>query len=696
MKRLCLTFTTRFNLFLAAIILVSGLGTSLALTWKDLRQEYRELQRQGRILTRLAADNLRYPLLVGDRTHAAEVLESFRGLPQLAAIQVFDARCRLWLQPPHPAPSRCPPSRYIPAMSELWRSAHPFMVVSLAIPTNTAVGEQALFLESGPASQPLGYVALVFDLEGFRTRFLTSARDSLFVTLAFLIPILAISSYRSRRLTRPLERLHDALANLPAAKPQPLEVSADIPEIRLLEARFNAVQQQLAEYHQDLERLAFRDHVTQLRNRTWLQEQLPALLREACQGQGSLALLFLDLDRFKLVNDTLGHATGDQLLHTIAARLQGHLRDRDILVRLGGDEFLILLPNLASAREKAEHQAKSAAAKLIKALKQPLRIAGHQLRVSFSIGIALAPHDAEDADTLLRFADIAMYAAKDAGRQTFRLFRPEQAKTGRRRLALEAALTEAVERQRLQFFLQPQIQADGGCVCGAEVLLRWRHKDAWISPAEFIPLLEETGLIVPVSEWLVREALALKRRWLQQGLCGKGFRHLAVNISPVQLWREDFTARMLAIIRECSPDGELGLELELTESALVQPSQAVLDGFEQLKAAGVRFAIDDFGTGYSNLAYLKRFPLDAIKIDQSFVRDCIEDPADAALVTAICAMARGLGLTVVAEGVETEAQVEFLRRQHCQIYQGYLFARPMPPEEFERFLKTQAIPCQVE
>ncbi len=687
------SFPTRFNLFLTAIVVLSGLGTAALLTYQQMEQRFRDLHRQGEILARLMARNVEFPLYVSDRRTARQVLETFQDFPDLLFVRIYDDQCREWLTVIYrsrPAVrTACPPDHPVPGLIRwFWNDTPLPLLLDAPVTAAADSGEASLFFDE--ERRPLGHVVVGFDPTEFRHAAHRSIQRVLAFTAMMIVPVLVFSWWRSQRLTRPLQRLHGALERLTQGGSEPVTVSAPIPEIRLLEEKFNTLIGWLENYRKDLEWLAYQDTLTGLHNRAWLQHNLDRIIRETTESHHSLGLLFLDLDRFKIVNDTLGHETGDLLLQTVADLLKRVVRDEDAIVRLGGDEFLILLANLSLIHNRATEQASRVAQKIVEQLNRPLTIAGHELMSTFSIGIALAPHDAQDGETLLRYADTAMYAAKEAGRNTYRLFQPHQSAAGERRLSLEAALRRAVERHQLQYHFQPQIRYPEGTVVGTEVLLRWHWQGAWISPAEFIPLLEETGLIVEVGEWLIAEIIALKRRWHRQGLCDTGFCHIGVNVSPVQLWRSNFAERILALLQSRDDDSvPISLELELTESALVQPSPAILATFTRLREAGLRFAIDDFGTGYSNLAYLKRFPLDTIKIDQSFVRDCIDDPADASLITAICAMARGLGLAVVGEGVETPEQAEFLRRQGCHVMQGYLFAKPMPAEAFERFLRDQ-------
>ncbi len=686
-----LSFPVRFNLFLTAIVLLSGLGTAALLTFQNMEQRYRDLQQQGEILARLIARNVEFPFYVGDRHTARHLLASFQDFPSLVFVHIYNDRCQKWLAQDYrehdAGKAACPLNGSAPTLSQwLWSGDQLLLLRSAPITAAEESDEASLFFQE--RRKVTGHVVVGFDLKGFRSAIYQSTMRVLGFTALMMVPILLFSWWRSRRLTRPLQRLHRALEHLTQGHSAPLAISASIPEIRLLEEKFNTVLHWLGDYQRDLEWLAYQDTLTGLYNRAWLQNNLDHIIRETIHHH-SLALLFLDLDRFKIINDTLGHETGDQLLQTVAETLKQVVRRDDAIIRLGGDEFLIILTNLSLIHGQAADQASRAAQKIVEQLNRPLSIAGHELMATFSIGIALSPHDAKDGETLLRYADTAMYAAKEAGRNTYRLFQPHQSAAGRRRLSMEAALRRAVERQQLQFHFQPQLQYPQNRIVGAEVLLRWCWEGTWISPVEFIPLLEETGLIVEVGEWLVAEIVQMKRLWYRRGLCGDRFHRLAVNVSPVQLWRSNFAERILGLLEQHRDEVPIALELELTESSLVQPTPAILATFARLRKAGLRFAIDDFGTGYSNLAYLKRFPLDAIKIDQSFTQGCTGNHTDASLVTAICAMARGLGLSVIGEGVETLEQAEFLRRQGCRIMQGYLFARPMAVKEFEQFLRQR-------
>jgi diguanylate cyclase (GGDEF)-like protein/PAS domain S-box-containing protein len=428
------------------------------------------------------------------------------------------------------------------------------------------------------------------------------------------------------------------------------------------------------------QRLAMFDGLTGLPNRHLLADRASQAMDIARRGDEPLAVLFLDLDHFKNVNDSLGHRVGDTLLVQLAARLRGAVREQDTVARTGGDEFVLVLPltDIAGAAHLAT--------KLMALASAPFQVDQQELTVTPSMGIAMFPTDGDDFDTLFKCADAAMYRAKRDGRNAYRFFTSEMQAQSARALQLENALRRALERQQLSLHYQPQLalEADGEArIVGAEALLRWQHPElGWVSPAEFIPIAEATGLILPIGEWVLREALSQLSRWDDAGLPELT---MAVNLSAVQFRHDglpELVGRLLA---------ELGmapgrLELELTEGAAMDNPAVAITVMNELHARGVRLSIDDFGTGYSSLSYLKKFRVSKLKIDQSFVRDLTEDAEDRAIVDAVIRMAGALGLETLAEGVETEGQLAFLRRQGCQAVQGYLFSRPLPAATFVEFV----------
>ena len=434
---------------------------------------------------------------------------------------------------------------------------------------------------------------------------------------------------------------------------------------------------------QRIEELAFFDTVTGVPNRALLLDHLRKTMTVSERNKNFAALLFVDLDHFKALNDTLGHDHGDLLLKAVAQRLVAGIREGDTVARLGGDEFVVLLENLSTNLVEAATQAEVVGEKLLAALNQPYLLGPIDHRSTASIGATVFRGHETSLDNVLKQADLAMYKAKEAGRNRLHFFDPEMQTLIVRRAELEAGLRKALRGNHLQLHFQPQVTATGQ-VIGSEVLLRWRHPvHGLVAPTEFIPLAEQTGLILALGYWVVEAACSHLARWANQPQLGE--LGVAVNVSARQFRDPDFADKVLAIIATTGAD-PTRLTLELTESLLVHDMAALVDKVSRLKARGVRFALDDFGTGYSSLSYLKRLPLDHLKIDRSFVREVLTDTNDAAIATAIVALARSLGLGVIAEGVDTGPQRDFLAGIGCDAYQGYFFSRPLPIDEFEEFV----------
>lgn len=433
------------------------------------------------------------------------------------------------------------------------------------------------------------------------------------------------------------------------------------------------------EAEQRLLKLAHFDTLTGLPNRSQFNDSLMHSMRQAAEHHWSLAVLFLDVDRFKNVNDTLGHTIGDELLRQFSSRLVDCLRVRDTIGRFGGDEFaaILMLPEGAQ-------NAVVVVDKIREVLRRPFDLKGHEVTVTASIGISVFPDDAADPDTLIQYADTAMYRAKEAGRDAFRFFTAEMNAQSMARLELENALRRAIENDEFVLHFQPKVNISSGRISGAEVLIRWqRPGHGMVSPALFIPILEETGLIVRVGSWVINEACRKIAHWRRTSA---GAVHLSVNVSGIQFFVGGLEEEVLRAIKEHDISPEL-LELELTESSLMSNAEETITVLQNLKALGIKISIDDFGTGYSSLAYLKRFPIDKLKIDIAFVREVTSNPDDAAIVLAIINMAHSLKLDVIAEGVEKDAQLAYLRRHGCDEMQGYYFSRPLPENEFEAMLR---------
>jgi len=433
----------------------------------------------------------------------------------------------------------------------------------------------------------------------------------------------------------------------------------------------------------EITRLAFFDPLTALPNRRLLMDRLQHAMATSARSQRQGALMFIDLDHFKTLNDTQGHDMGDQLLQQVAQRLTDCVREDDTVARLGGDEFVVMLEGLSESAEEAATQAELVGEKILVALGQPYWLDGQEIRSTPSIGLTLFSGHRTSVEELLKQADLAMYQSKAQGRNTLHFFDPQMQALVAQHAAQAAQLREAVLAQQFVLYYQPQV-VGAGRITGVEALVRWQHPQrGMVSPAEFIPLAEETGLIVSLGLWVLQTGCAQLARWSARPETEP--LTLSVNLSASQLRQPDFVAQVLAILQRTGANPRR-LKLELTESQLVSDVENTIDKMMALKAQGVGFSLDDFGTGYSSLSYLKRLPLDQLKIDQGFVRDILVDPNDAAIAKMVVALAESLGLTVLAEGVEMEAQREFLARLGCHAYQGYLFSRPLPLAQFEALL----------
>ena len=438
-----------------------------------------------------------------------------------------------------------------------------------------------------------------------------------------------------------------------------------------------------------IERLAFYDPLTGLPNRRLLFDRVKQSVAGALRRGASGALLFIDLDHFKRINDSLGHRIGDQVLIEVAERLRAQTRAEDTVARLGGDEFVVLLHDLGADSGDLARTLWEVAGRLLARLAGAYRIGEHDYHLSASIGITLFPGDGGDTLELLHRADAAMYQAKAEGRNTISFYRPELQQAADTRLAIERELRAALAGDQLELFYQPKV-TDGGRVAGAEALLRWRHPGrGLLAPGEFICVAEQTGLIVEIGAWVIDTACRQLARWNPRGAAGPPL-GLSINVSPIQFRHRDLVATVRRALETHGVAPGL-LTLEITEGVLIDRVEEVLDRLDQLKALGVRLAIDDFGTGYSSLAYLRRLPLDELKIDRSFVADLAEDANNAAIVAGMVAIAGAFGLAVVAEGVETAAEAGFLRRLGCECHQGYLYARPLPVDEFDRCWSAPAV-----
>jgi diguanylate cyclase (GGDEF)-like protein len=433
----------------------------------------------------------------------------------------------------------------------------------------------------------------------------------------------------------------------------------------------------------EIEHLAYHDALTGLPNRPLFMDRLIVSLAQANRANHKLAVFFLDLDRFKDINDSLGHSVGDALLKSVAERIRRCVREGDTVARFGGDEFTLLIPKIDHIEDAAK-----IAQKIIETLKIPFSVYDREHFVTTSIGVSISPSDGLDPETLVRNADTAMYRAKDQGRDNYQLYAPAMNARAAERLALENRLRKAVSQNELVLHFQPLVSTQSGNVIGVEALIRWNHPEqGLLSPFHFISVAEVSGLIVPIGEWVIRTACKQIKVWQ------KKFNRdliMAVNLSARQFQQADLIEQIREAVQETGIEPE-SLELEITESNAMQNAENTIYTLRELKVLGVRISMDDFGTGYSSLNYLKRFPIDTLKLDQTFIRDVNKDPSDAAIVSSVIAMAHNLNLKVVAEGVERKEQLDFLTRQGCDIVQGYYFSKPLPPESLELYLAEHKV-----
>ena len=431
---------------------------------------------------------------------------------------------------------------------------------------------------------------------------------------------------------------------------------------------------------------AEHDFLTGLPNRLLLNDRVSQAIALAQRHMHQVAVLFLDLDGFKHINDSLGHPIGDKLLQSIAKRLVACVRQSDTVSRQGGDEFVVLLSEV----EQPEHTSITAR-RMLQAIAVAHSIDHHDLHVTTSIGVSVYPEDGLDAETLIKNADTAMYQAKENGRHSFQFFRPAMNVRAVERQSIEENLRRALERHEFALHYQPKIDLRTGVITGAEALIRWTHPvRGSVSPAQFIPIAEDCGLILPIGAWVMREACTQARTWIDAGLPATS---MAVNVSAMQFRNENFLEGLFAILEETGMSSEL-LELEVTESVLMKRAEFTASVLQTLRERGVRVAVDDFGTGYSSLSYLRKFPLDALKIDQSFIRQITTTPDENTIVSAIISMGQSLKLRVIAEGVETHRELDFLKVHQCDEAQGYYFSQPIPHEQFAKLLETQ-VPAHV-
>lgn len=445
----------------------------------------------------------------------------------------------------------------------------------------------------------------------------------------------------------------------------------------------NSLEAKVADRTQELYSMAFYDQLTGLPNRRMFEDSLKKAVSKAKRSKSALALIFLDLDRFKTINDNFGHSMGDLMLKEVAMRIKSCVNREWLISRQGGDEFAIIAEGYADEQELAR-----LAEQILKQMIKPINLLDQNLHSSCSIGIAIHSSNNENPETLMRYADAAMYYSKEKGKNTYQFYTYELDKSISKKLELETELSKALESDQFLIYYQPQVDTLNGCIIGAEALLRWKHPEyGFISPGEFIPVAEESGIIVELGLWVLRNACAQAKRWHDEGYTGL---KVGVNIAPAQIQQENFVGLVSAVLKETGLKPEF-LDLEITESASFQNEAEVIQKLNELKRIGVQISIDDFGTGYSSLSYLNKLPVDTLKIAQQFVRNIKNDMTNMAIISSIIAVAQSLKLKVIAEGVEENFQYNFLKTHNCFEMQGYIFSKPVPLQEFYRLIEEKEI-----
>jgi diguanylate cyclase (GGDEF)-like protein len=526
------------------------------------------------------------------------------------------------------------------------------------------------------------YIALLDDAAGRLQRAVESPASSPAHIQSLLLEISVINE----NLTPIENQFVDALSEASRTTYQCLQATMLAATLILLilgTALSMRILQQRRRADDRLQHIAFHDDLTSLPNRSLLIQRLDQALSRHRRAGSHLAILFMDLDRFKVINDSLGHEVGDVLLRQVADRLKTQSREGDTVARIGGDEFVVLIENPENLKDIS-----ACARRLAEQLSAPYMLGNKECHVTLSIGISVFPSDGSDSQALLKAADVAMYRAKQMGRSNYQHYLPTMNVHTIERLELESDLSHALERGELLLHYQPKVEITTGLITGTEALLRWKHPiRGLVPPTDFIPLAEETGLIVPIGEWVLATACAQNKLWQDQGMPKLG---IAVNLSARQFSDSLLAAKLTRIIHASGIDPS-SLELEITESVVMSQAESAVTVLEQLKSIGVQIAIDDFGTGYSSLGYLKRFPIDTIKVARSFISDIPADAGDMKIARAIIAMAHALRIEVVAEGVETAEQLKFLCVQHCDAAQGYFLSRPLPADEVAEVLKINRL-----
>lgn len=677
------TFRRQLSITVTLGILCLALFSSLVSSWQANERVRRNLIEQGQRITENLARQSALALLYVSPENAAEAVSATLAFPSVVSVVIRDSGQGILLERGSARPAEFSKNFVPVAGTEVLAvlNAESENAWRFVAPVYSQPSAESPFQLQEARRERLGDVAVVMSKAALsqmtRDIFIANMTSS----FSFALLILILIRFLTGRMTRPLNQLSASMASAEAGESNVRAVLSGPKDIADMAHAFNSMMAALEDRiaavghaERRIRHLAYNDTLTELPNRMQFMDILNQTIDRARDKGQMFALLFLDLNRFKNVNDTLGHDAGDRLLIAAGRRIRHCVRAGDSVARFGGDEFTVLLEDMTSAAADSV-----ASQKICLALAAPFEIDGHDIYVSASIGISVYPADGMDGNTLLKHADSAMYRAKKNS-SGYEFYESGMEATISEHVKMEGALRRAEGRNELLVYYQPKAVLATGVMSGMEALVRWKHPEfGLVSPDRFIPLAEETGLIVSIGAWVLRTACAQAKIWADAGMPLA----VAVNLSGVQLRQRNFVDSVRAVLAETGLD-PAHLELEITESVLMEQAKEALSTLHQLKEIGVQLAIDDFGTGYSSLSYLKRFPVDTLKIDRSFVCDVTSDPDDAALVTGIIALAHSLRLKVVAEGVETAEQRDFLVRCDCDFIQGYLLSQPVPPEVFER------------
>ncbi|MBZ0157662.1 MAG: EAL domain-containing protein [Alphaproteobacteria bacterium] len=715
------SLSTKFILLTSVLVLSTSSIITLFVIRNEFNRTYRDMLNHGRSLAAMMAQNSEYGIYAEDKRALQGVVDSVDSNPDIVYLFIYNkdgqvlvekhlqrAAREIPVRPPLSAPDGS--TQILSREFVDPKDGRHYIDIVAPVASQGWQYIEGLILNDSMDVEPeiIGYVRLGMNKEKVYERIREFLSPTLLFTALLVLLGIALSVYMTRRIVSPIRKLNHAARSIAKGRlDQHIEIGSR-DEISDLAHAFNQMleslrtyrdqveerteelyaanrqmQQEISERKKMEERIkhqASHDFLTGLPNRMLFMEHLAMALAKARRERTLLAIMFIDLDRFKNINDSLGHAAGDQLLKDVAVHLRECLREEDTVARIGGDEYTVLLSSIARAEDIA-----GVARKILSLFERPYSVESHTFHISASIGISTYPDDSEYAETLLKNADIAMYYAKEQGRNNFQFYNPSMNVRTLERMILENRLRQTLDRGELVVHYQPQVSIETRQIAYAEALVRWEHPElGLLNPMHFIPLAEETGFIIPLDEWVLRTACAQNRAWQDAGyppLC------VTVNLSARQFQQPNLVELVLQVLHETGLRPEF-LELEITESTAMQNIELTIPNLARLNEMGVRFSIDDFGTGYSSLSYLKKLPIQKLKIDKSFIRSLMKDPDYKAIVTAVIAMAHNLKLKVVAEGVENREQFMFLDENKCDAVQGYFFSEPLPAEEFEALMAS--------